>query len=225
MNRFADKYSVKSNKLFNYNYSSLGNYFITICTLHHNNFFGKIIGNKMIYSESGEIANNYLSQIPTHFANVCLTASIVMPNHVHVLFHVETPDLASQLIKNKSNDLAANSQNEKTNSLKHNYIFGNETPDLASLQDNRKITLINYSHINHPDFYFRINQKSKQLLPKIIQQYKSSVTRQINPETKFFAWQSGYYDVIIQDDRQFSAAKNYIISNPLNWQKDKYFIK
>jgi putative transposase len=186
MDKFADKYLIRSTRLNNFNYSNQGIYFITICTLHHNNFFGKIFGNMMVLSEIGVIANQCLSSIPIHFQDICLETFVIMPNHVHILVHVETPYM-------------------------------------ASLQDNRKISLINYGHKNHPDFYLRLSQKSKQLIPKMIQQFKSSVTRQINPKTIFFGWQPRYHDVIVKDSRQFTTIKNYITDNPAKWQKDKYY--
>jgi len=134
----------------------------------------------------GIIANQYLSDISKHFANVCLTAFVVMPNHVHILVRVETPYM-------------------------------------ASLQDNRKIALINYSHKNHPNYFPRLSEKSKQLIPKIIQQYKSAITRKINSKTVFFGWQSRYHCIIVENEIELLKIKNYIINNPKNWQKDKFY--
>lgn len=185
--KFAEKFAVKSSRLKNWDYSTPGFYFITICTLNGNNFFGKIIDNKIIFSKMGIITNQCLVDIPKHFVNVCLTTFIVMPNHVHILLRVETPDL-------------------------------------ASLHDDQKIMLITLSHRNHPDYYSRLNQKSKQIIPKIIQQFKSSVTRQINPKTMFFGWQSRFHDHIIQNEKELLIVRNYIINNPINWQKDKYYV-
>jgi REP element-mobilizing transposase RayT len=185
---FASKYKLKSSRLNNFDYSSSGIYFITICTYHHNNFFGKIINQQMELSKMGMIVNQCLIDIPKHFKKIILDEYIVMPNHVHILFHVETPYM-------------------------------------ASLQTNSKVKIINYSHKNHPDFYKRLNQKSNQLIPKIIQQFKSAVTRQINPKTIFFAWQPRYHDIIVKDERQYSTIKNYIKNNVINWERDKYFKK
>jgi len=180
--KFADKFKTKSSRLNNWDYSTPGFYFITIKTLNDNNFFGKIINNKMELSTIGEIANQYLIDISEHFSNVILDEFIVMPNHVHILFLVETPDL-------------------------------------ASLHDNRKITLINYSHNNHPGFYNRLNQKSKQLIPKIIQQYKSSVKRICNQNNLFFGWQNRFYDQIIKTEIGLKNIRQYIKNNPINWQQ------
>ena len=185
-NRFADKFKLKSSRLQNFDYSSSGIYFITICTLNHNNFFGKIISSEMELSKMGIIADQCLIDIPKHFPNIHLDEYVVMPNHVHLLFHVETPYM-------------------------------------ASLQKHPNDILINYSHRNHPNYYLRLNQKSKQLIPKVIQQFKSAVTRQINPKTIFFAWQPRHHDIIIKDQPELIKIKNYIINNPINWEKDKFY--
>jgi len=187
LDKFANKYKLKSSRLNNFDYSSAGIYFITICTYRHNNFFGKIINHQMELSKMGLIVNQCLLDIPKHFKNITLDKYIIMPNHVHILLHVETPDL-------------------------------------ASLQtSNSKVKIINYSHKNHPDFYKRLNQKSNQLIPKTIQQFKSAVTHQINPKTVFFAWQPSYHNIVIKDQKQYFIIKNYIKNNVINWERDEYF--
>jgi len=228
-NKFADKFKLKSSRLTNWDYSTPGFYFITICTLNHNNFFGKIIDNKMELSKMGIIANQCLIDISKHFSNVILDEYVFMPNHVHILFHVETPYMASLLNKNNNQNTPLNKNNNQNpksnqnNNLNKSIYNLKETPYMASLQDNRKVTLINYSHNNHPYYYSRLNQKSKQLIPKIIQQFKSAVTHQINLQTIFFAWQSRFHDQIIKNERELLTIKNYIINNPINWQKDKFY--
>jgi REP element-mobilizing transposase RayT len=72
-------------------------------------------------------------------------------------------------------------------------------------------------------FYHRIAIRSSQTIPLVIKQFKSAATKQINPKTIFFAWQPRYHDIIIKDKEQYSKIKNYIINNPINWEKDKYF--
>lgn len=59
----------------------------------------------------------------------------------------------------------------------------------------------------------------------IIRGFKSSVTnnaRKINPD---FGWQSRFYDHIIRDEQSFQNISNYIINNPENWDKDKFYGK
>ena len=95
-NKFTDKYRVNSSRLKNWDYSTPGYYFITICTYNHNNFFGKIINNKMELSKKGEIVRKYLIEIPKHFKNILIDEYITMPNHVHILIKIIKPNYQSR---------------------------------------------------------------------------------------------------------------------------------
>ncbi|HED08858.1 MAG TPA: hypothetical protein ENI57_12120 [Ignavibacteria bacterium] len=63
---------------------------------------------------------------------------------------------------------------------------------------------------------------------KIIRWFKGRVTfeaRKINPGFKWQS-QSRHHDRIIRDEREFYFIQEYIINNPVNWDKgilDKYF--
>jgi REP element-mobilizing transposase RayT len=56
--KFQNKYRIKSNRLQNYDYSSSGAYFITICTKNREHFFGKIINGKMVLNDLGKIVKS-----------------------------------------------------------------------------------------------------------------------------------------------------------------------
>jgi len=73
----------KQYRLPGYNYANDGMYFITICTKDNEVFFGNVIGGKMKLSKIGEIADQYLRDIPKHFPQVKLDEYVVMPNHAH----------------------------------------------------------------------------------------------------------------------------------------------
>ena len=74
-------------RLKGYDYSRIGGYFVTICTLQKEHLFGKIINGQMICSTIGEIPKKYWLEIPEHFRNVKSDEFCVMPNHIHgILF-------------------------------------------------------------------------------------------------------------------------------------------
>lgn len=67
-------------------------------------------------------------------------------------------------------------------------------------------------------------------LGNIIKAYKSLVTKQYrdwNLETyheysaKF--WQRSFYDHVIRNEQDLDSAREYILLNPQNWEKDKLF--
>ena len=73
----------KSIRLKEYDYSSPGEYFITICTKNRECDFGEIVSDNINLSPIGRIAEQCWTEIPIHFTNVELDAFIVMPNHLH----------------------------------------------------------------------------------------------------------------------------------------------
>ena len=73
----------KLNRLKEYDYSSEGFYFITICTKKMVEWFGKIEKGEMTLSEEGRIANNQWLEIPRYYENIDIDEFVVLPNHIH----------------------------------------------------------------------------------------------------------------------------------------------
>ena len=71
-------------------------------------------------------------------------------------------------------------------------------------------------------FMHSLQDRTKMLLSKIIQQYKASVTRKINSleDGLNFGWQKSFYDHVIRNDRSLDNLRRYIINNPLKWELD-----
>jgi len=72
-------------RLTNWDYSSEGDYFVTICCHGRQSYFGSISNNAIMLSEIGLVASQYWLDIPVHFPHVKLDEFIVMPNHIHGL--------------------------------------------------------------------------------------------------------------------------------------------
>jgi len=73
----------RSIRLKDYDYSSAGAYFVTICTHDKECWLGDLVNSEMVLSEIGQIAKALWLEIPQHFENVILDDFIIMPNHVH----------------------------------------------------------------------------------------------------------------------------------------------
>ncbi|MFA5076297.1 MAG: transposase [Patescibacteria group bacterium] len=107
--KFKDKYRIPSTRLADYDYSSPGRYFITICVKDRRCCFGEIKNGEVVLSDLGKIAGDCWLEITKHFKNLELDEFVVMPNHVHGIIiilddnigDVETQHAASLRYKNK----------------------------------------------------------------------------------------------------------------------------
>ena len=79
----------RSIRLPDYDYTTLGAYFVTVCVYDHRRLFGDVVDGQMQLNELGDIVMKCWQEIPEHFSNVELDAFVVMPNHVHgiLVFH------------------------------------------------------------------------------------------------------------------------------------------
>ena len=198
--KFADKYKIKSSRLLNWDYSTPGYYFITICTYNHNNFFGKIENEKINLSKQGEIAKYELLKTFEIRKNIILGEYIIMPNHIHLIIQI---------------------------------IFKNDTP-CRDVARNVSTNIGNVSTVCKSTIKVKsrsiINGHKSLISPKIgsisviIRSYKSAVTNSCHKHNLWFSWQSRFYDHLINNQKELLIIKNYIINNPQNWQKDKFYI-
>lgn len=73
----------KTLRLKNFDYSTSGYYFVTICTRKRIPFFGKIINNNIILNEIGNIVKQQWLWLEKNFKYVKLDEWTIMPNHLH----------------------------------------------------------------------------------------------------------------------------------------------
>lgn len=90
----------KDVRLSEYDYSSQGCYFITICTKDKVQYLGRIreticdddhnrrIVCDVVYSKVGCIAKEELINIPIHFSFVRIDSYVIMPDHIHILIEL-----------------------------------------------------------------------------------------------------------------------------------------
>jgi len=78
-----DIYHRRSIRLKEYDYSSPGGYFVTICTKNRECLFGDIKEGIIKLTSFGEIVERLWFEIPDHFENIFLDHFVIMPNHIH----------------------------------------------------------------------------------------------------------------------------------------------
>ena len=190
---FFNRFRILSTRMQNWDYGWNAPYFITICTKKRTCYFGKIIEGKMELSEIGKIAQQYWTEIPTHFPYVHLGAFVIMPNHIHGIVIIDKPNVRTPDLQNVE---VPDSQNV-------------ETPESG-------VSTIKQTMAASKKW-------KPETLGVIINQYKRKVTidiRRINPHS---AWQTRFYDHIIRNHESYVRIEQYIINNPLKWVDDHFF--
>lgn len=188
-------------RLRNFDYTSKGQYFITICTNERECFFGNIesvrSSHVMTLNAVGEIANQYFQEISNHFSNALLDEFVIMPNHVHCILELNG-NVGSRHVVTLPDNTGNPVETSHVMTLPENVVpprqqnqFGNPIPSSVSV---------------------------------IIQQFKSSVKRWCNKnDHEYFQWQSRFHEHVIRDSDEYQRIKQYIINNPANWNADKFY--
>ena len=83
-------------RLQEYDYSSDGLYFITICTHQHKTILGKNIDGQMTLSRSGEIIEKVWNELNTKFPNIICHEYTIMPNHLHGIIQIKNDIVGGQ---------------------------------------------------------------------------------------------------------------------------------
>ena len=71
-------------RLRDYDYRENGYYFVTLCTKDRKSYF--------VSEKDKSILQEKIDQIPRFFPGVTIDQAVVMPNHVHVIFIIQSSD-------------------------------------------------------------------------------------------------------------------------------------
>jgi putative transposase len=231
MDKYKNKYRIKSTRLQYWDYASPGYYFITICTKNREDYFGEIKNEKMCLNEIGDIAQKFWLEIPNHFSNVTLDEFIIMPNHVHGIVIINDDPAAFVafvetrhcLVSTNANVNADADAGTDIDTNTNTYIINNNnittTPDITKTAEQININ----AAIGHNIGKTRFQNQGKNTISSIIGSYKSICTKTINKtQNQFrFAWQPRFYEHIIRDTKSLERIRHYIINNPINWHSDR----
>lgn len=218
MAKFKGKYRIESNRWQYWDYSSPGQYFITICIAGMQCILGIIKDKKMYLSSYGKIVAEEIQEMPNYHPRCMIDEWIVMPNHIHliiVLSPVETiHELSKTDPKTSPNDPELPNAAETIHELSLQAVspptrwwhYPDYIPNAAEIKRYQK-------------------QRRKMLIPKLVGKMKAQTSREINIERKtpgISNWQANYHDHVIRNENSYKRIKNYIINNPANWEDDTF---
>ena len=85
----------KPTRLKNFDYSTNGMYFVTVCTKGKEKILSNIVGGDahiapiIELTEYGKIVDNYINSINSIYPNISIEKYVVMPNHIHLLIMID----------------------------------------------------------------------------------------------------------------------------------------
>ncbi len=168
-----------------------GMYFITVCTKNQRCCLGHISYGEMCLSEIGAALHDNISNISQHHSGVEIAQWVVMPNHFHLIIEISSP-------KNIIDKAGVGPQ-----------------PVAAA----RKYDALDeiYAPQYHP---FTRKSDKRSLLSVTIGGIRASVSRYAGQHGITFAWQSGFHDRIIRNQKELNLISEYIYNNPIRWELD-----
>lgn len=171
-----------------YDYTTPGAYFVTVCTQGRQKIFGEIIDGEMHLNEYGEIAEKCWEDLPNHYSNIELDVYMIMPDHFHGIISI-LPCIGERAgFKPAPTD-----------------IIADKTPVGEGLRPSRRgTTEIPISRKRHG-------------LSEFIRAFKSFSARRINEMRNTPAitlWQRSFYDHVIRTERDLAILRDYILNNP-----------
>ena len=83
----------RSVRLQDYDYSSSGAYFVTICTENKGAVFGRVENGAMVLNELGRIVEEKIIKSETIRAELEIGEFAIMPNHIHLIVWINPPNV------------------------------------------------------------------------------------------------------------------------------------
>ena len=191
----------KSIRLKGYDYSQAGFYFITICAQNRACLFGEIIDGVMILNDAGKMIAKWYYELENKFTDIRCHQMVVMPNHFHCI------------IENVGADLRVCPENNIADGNTNNIVDGNIQVEHRNILGEHGNIL--GEHVGSP-------------LHRVVGWFKTMTTNEYIRGVKTLGWepfdgklwQRNYWEHIIRNENDYNRISNYIINNPLQWEKD-----
>jgi REP element-mobilizing transposase RayT len=187
---YSRQHNRRSIRLRGYDYSSPGEYFITICTNKRECLFGDIENGEMVLNELGIIARDEWTNTENIRDNVKLDRFVIMPNHMHAIFQItnivgaygDTPLQCGGTTMHKHVHRPQNDEGKSTN-------FKSPSNTVGAIVRGYKSAVTTKINTLHQ----RPGQK---------------------------IWQRNYYEHIIRNVESLNRIRKYILNNPARWEGD-----
>ena len=212
MEKYRNKYRIKSHRMPNWDYSGNGIYFLTIVTQNRECNLGKIVKThdsaSVELSDFGEIVNTEFLKSFKIRNELLLDEFIIMPNHIHTIIVLNKPENGIDSHgSHGSHGLHVETHGRASLQPAEQSAEQPESPKLIRLPKSISSFMAGFKSA--------INTK----IDDYIDKHHLDITK-YNRNNHFF--QPNYHDHIIRNNTEYERIKNYIIKNPINWENDKF---
>lgn len=182
----------KNLRLPDFDYSTEGTYFVTICVEERKSLFGEIVQGEMQLNDVGQMVHTIWTQLPEHYPGVQIGELIVMPNHIHGII-VLASDVGAAPCGRPEDPAVFQSHGSSTNAGQPRGV----APTTVSL----------------PDVVHRFKSLTTT-------RYRHGVRAKDWPPFPGRLWQRNYYEHVIRGEDELFQIRRYIQENPLKWDLD-----
>ena len=209
--KYLNKYRISSNRLRGWNYAQSGHYFITIVTYGRKHLFGEIVDGQMILNPIGEIVNAEFLKSFELRKELYLGGYVIMPNHIHAILILDKEESVKEDAKTSAYGIAQREPKSISS-----FVAGFKSLSINRIDD--WIDAVNAQNRNGGNVDGgnvgggNVETHGRASLPRLhgIKKFNKN-----NP-----LWQNNYHDHIIRNETEYRRISEYIVNNPLKWDKD-----
>jgi len=197
------KHKRKRNRLYNFDYSNNGLYFVTICTENRDHLFGGVYNDFMCVNKLGTILYQQWQWLFEQYKYIKNHGFIVMPNHVHGIVEIDRWMVGDESDKNVIGGL---------DDMLDSHGRDRSRPVPTDVGNNPNILIQNKS-----------DKKTKiKSISELIGAFKTTSSKIIHQQyLPRFAWQRSFHDHIIRNEKEYAQIYKYVQMNPVLWNRDR----
>ncbi|NPA35298.1 MAG: hypothetical protein GXO47_00445 [Chlorobi bacterium] len=209
------RFSDKSRRMPEWDYSGRGIYFITIVTQNRECNLGEIKDGKMFLSDFGKIVKEQFLLSFEIRKELYLDEYVIMPNHIHAIIVLKNTGIVG--IHGPKNNVGTHGRASLLDNG-HSSLPENNNESLRDHKSNSPMPQRKPRSIS--SFVAGFKAGVNEAIDDFIDENKLNIPK-FTRDNHFF--QPNYNDHVIRNKEEYYKIKNYIITNPKKWNEDELF--
>ena len=190
-----DLHHRRSMRLYEYDYSQAGAYFVTVCTQNRDFLFGEITDGRMVPNDAGRMVERWWIELMNKFPSIETDEYVIMPNHFHGIIMIVGATLRGR----------PDESDNHTNKKNGNHI------GLPLRVNNQTIRRHEQHTLGDIIDWFKT---------MVTNEYIREIKQFGWPPFPGKLWQRNYYEHIIRKEEELDRLREYIVNNPAQWALD-----